>query len=97
MSAFPHTGWTVICNGETDGRPCPKSERTDTLDLMDGTAADVRRVLKRWGWAISVPNPDPDSVLRRLDFCPDHKPPRPVRVRGYGGYRLPPGRRGSTT
>jgi hypothetical protein len=75
MSTFSHTDWTVICNGTTDGWPCGKSERTDALDLRDGsTAADVRRVLKRRGWAVNVPNPDQDALLRRLDFCPDHKP-----------------------
>ncbi len=56
--------------------------RTDDLSLMDGTAADVRKALKRRGWSVNVP--DPNWVLvhqmgsrargRRLDFCPKHKP-----------------------
>lgn len=88
MSTFSHTDWTVICNGaEDDGRPCMEQGRTDTFDLHDGSsAADVRAILKRRGWAVNVPQGGRryDSAGRpirqqRLDFCPKHKP-----VRGEG-------------
>jgi hypothetical protein len=42
-----------------------------------------------------------DHVVHRIyEIALDEADPpksRPARVRGYGGYRLPPGRRGSTT
>lgn len=82
MSTFSYTDWTVICNGEDDGLPCPEQERTDTLDLRDGSgAAHVRKILKARGWAVNVPQSEVqyDSTGRplrqqRLDFCPKHKP-----------------------
>ena len=68
MSTFSHTGWTVICNQGN----CGAQDRTDTLGLRDGTAADVRRILKRRGWAVNIPNPSPGGRPKRLDFCPEH-------------------------
>lgn len=65
MSAFSHTDWTVVC----DHGGCANSLRTDELELRDGTAGDVRRHLKRHGWAVAVPT----GRERRADFCPEHK------------------------
>ena len=75
MSAFTHVAHIVICNGVyEDGRACMGVGNSDNLDLMDGTTARVRKILKAEGWTVNVPNPDPDDPTRRLDFCPDHKP-----------------------
>ncbi len=76
MSAI--SDWTVYCNH--DG--CMAQGRSDDLPPRDGTAADVRRALKRRGWAVSVPDPNwvrahqmgSRARGRRLDFCPRHKP-----------------------
>jgi hypothetical protein len=74
MTTFSHTSWTVFCNGtDGDGRPCVDSGNSDNLDLRDGTAAMVRSLLKRAGWLVNVPNPDPSDPYRRLDYCPRHK------------------------
>lgn len=75
MSTFSYTDWTVICNGRDGDQACMEQGRTDIFDLQDGsTAADVRKILKREGWVVNVPNPDRESRIRRLDFCPKHKP-----------------------
>jgi hypothetical protein len=72
VSAFSHTDWTVMCNGVAeDGASCGMSERTDTIG--GDTATEVRHRLKRRGWTVNVPSQD-DSRVRRLDYCPDHKP-----------------------
>ena len=70
MSTFSHTDWTVICDAEG----CLAQERTDTLELRDGTATGVRKVLKRRGWAVAVRVYNGIAQTRRLDFCPEHKP-----------------------
>lgn len=75
MSAFSHTDWTVTCNGldgKDYGKRCQAQGRTDLL-VGAITAADVRRHLKRLGWAVNVPVQDVSSAVRRLDFCPEHK------------------------
>ena len=68
MSAFPHTIWTVACNGHGS---CRHEGRSDILGVRN--AADVRKALKARGWDTDVPNPDPRGESRRLDFCPQHK------------------------
>lgn len=80
MSAFNHTSWTVICNGETGGRPCGASLNSDELDRMDPTTADVRKRLKSQGWLVGVKATN--GYPRRLDYCPDHKPPPSVPAPG---------------
>lgn len=69
MSTFSHTDWTVICDYEDEGGTCGQSERSDTLNLRDGTATEIRSILKRRGWAVAVPT----GRERRADFCPEHK------------------------
>jgi hypothetical protein len=74
VSAFSHTDWFVICNGTgDDGSPCPHQLTTADLGLGDGhcTAANVRMVLRKRGWLVSV-RPG-NGYPRRLDFCPAHK------------------------
>jgi hypothetical protein len=76
MTALPYTDWAILCDGtESDGRPCPAQERTDTLDMRDGsTSADVRKVLKRRGWTVGVRTSEPaDGRMPRRDYCPQHK------------------------
>lgn len=74
MSAISHTDWTIFC--DHDG--CPRQLGTNDLDIGPGEpkARDVRRILRRRGWAVSVPRPDNPVLFRqpRLDYCPDHKP-----------------------
>ena len=71
MSTFSHTDWTVTC----DGPGCLAQLRTDQIGGMNPTAADVRKSLKRRGWAVNVRQPSHDGLReRRLDFCPKHKP-----------------------
>jgi hypothetical protein len=65
VSTFSHTDWTVIC----DHPGCGASERTDQLDMQNGTATEVRKVLRRRGWLVAVSRPE----MRPVDFCPDHK------------------------
>lgn len=67
MSTFSHTDWTVIC----DYPDCTAQERTDTLNfsMHKSTATNVRKVLKRRGWAVAVFI----GRERRADFCPAHK------------------------
>ena len=72
MSAFSHTSWTIMCNGETDGMQCGASLNSDELDRMDAVAADVRKRLKSRGWQVNVK--PANGYPRRLDYCPDHKP-----------------------
>lgn len=65
MSTFSHTDWTVIC----DYPDCPRQLTTDDLGMSDPTAAGVRKVLRRRGWAIAVFT----GREKRADFCPAHK------------------------
>lgn len=75
MSAFTHVAHIVICNGVyDDGQACMAVGNSDSLDLRDVNATEVRAILRRRGWTVNLPNPDADSRVRRLDFCPDHKP-----------------------
>jgi len=63
-----------MCNGEeASGGGCWRSLNSDELDLMDATAADVRKRLKSQGWLVSVKSAN--GYPRRFDYCPDHKPP----------------------
>lgn len=75
MSATSWTDWTVSCDAEEG---CGESLGTHETDCgtaaAPGTAADVRRVLRRRGWAVSVP--DSAGGRRRKDFCPAHRPLR---------------------
>jgi hypothetical protein len=71
MTAHSFTDWAVRCD-----RPlCTEEAWASALVLRDGTAAHVREVLKRQGWAVAVPDPiAPVGRATRLDFCPKHKP-----------------------
>lgn len=78
MSVISYTDWTVTCNG-LDDRPyserCPAQGSTAEIDRADvKTAADVRRYLKKRGWAVNVRVSGENNRGRRLDFCPAHKP-----------------------
>lgn len=78
MSTFPHTDWTVIC----DYPLCTAQERTDTLNLSthESTATNVRKVLRRRGWAVAVPT----GRERRADFCPEHKAAGMAQIKEAG-------------
>lgn len=69
MSTFSHTDWTVICDYSDRCGHCPASERTDLLELPNGTATEVRKVLRRRGWAVAVFT----GREKTADFCPEHK------------------------
>ena len=68
MSAHRYTDCRVDCDHEG----CGRSEFGGNLSLMEPTAAETRRVLKRRGWLVDVPA-HPADDRRRLDFCPAHK------------------------
>jgi hypothetical protein len=69
VSVFSHTDWTLICNGEDNGHPCPLQFGPDSV-----VAGVLRGRAKRAGWAVSVPNPEPGNPAR-LDYCGRHKHP----------------------
>lgn len=72
MSAAGITDWSVAC----DGPGCHKVVWASSLGLYgaihgeDGPA-HLREALRERGWAVDVPA---NFMVRRLDFCPDHKP-----------------------
>lgn len=73
MSAFSHTDWTVTCNGTSeDGLPCMAQWNTGTEGGI--TAKDARTQLKKRGWLVNVPAVDKSNNVRRLDYCPKHRP-----------------------
>ena len=72
MSAHRYTDCRIDC----DHPGCGRTEFAGNLSLMEPTAAELRKVLKRRGWrvAILVPLAMPDDGERSLrkDFCPEH-------------------------
>lgn len=77
MTATSHTDWFVRCDAEN----CTEQLGTDDINAgtvgHGGTAAEVRRVLRQRGWAVSVLAAD--GGRRRMDFCPAHNPTRAPR------------------
>ncbi len=69
MSASSYTDWRIGC----DQGGCTAEAWSSQIGLMDGTAASVRKILRRRGWLVNIPNPSPGGSPRRLDYCPNHK------------------------
>lgn len=76
MSADSFTDHRISCNWPE----CTAERWGSQTGLRDRfTAADVRKVLKKRGWLVSVRQdpalgiPMPGDKRKRLDFCPVHK------------------------
>jgi hypothetical protein len=74
MSALSRTDWQIVCDmagAEARSPGCHIQIGSDDLDMVDPTAAKVRRAAKRRGWAVGVQQ---DSMYgarqKRLDYCP---------------------------
>lgn len=71
MSAISNTDWTVICDSDEPAPGCPS--QLAGADLMaNPNATELRRILRKRGWAVSVD----DGSGRRRDYCPCCKPNR---------------------
>ncbi len=72
MSAHPYTDTRIQC----DAPGCLSSVFGGHLDGTDTTARTVRRIIRRRGWLVGLPEPGmfgSGTSGQRLDYCPEHR------------------------